>query len=1082
MSNYHASRKIGVKLLDPDQLRFTFPQYEDFKLRIDRQRDRAKPSDQPDNSGLHLMHDNLYAIFGGRGTGKTSVLYSLREHFLIHKDDYGDIMLPIIMPEIIPSKDNSLLGWVLSMFEDVVNELEFQQAGEAVPLNFRSDTESPFFENCGFQGKKTLRQIYEQTYRDCFRQMDAVSRQYSYSEYIDMRSLESRAQYQLMKELNQFWDRVADTSYQIQTRKKGERPAKRPLIFLMFDDIDLEPDRSMELLGSAFKYFSNANVAIILTAAEKTLKDVLRCKMYEKVVGSGYSSLLQGNMLDLTNRDDEYGLPRNTLESGRNRDGIYPLEKADRAEEEYLNKVIPPSSRYTLNRYQDVANKLLFRYSSDYVENLSHFPDASWEKEASNRDSETSRPIEALLKGEIDRLVEKCKLLTPGGKRSRNFLYLKQPSEFLNAYLLIFGEKNRNIANGCLAILNTVDELIHLLEQEEKKQKGKDRDESGDEKVPKSGEDNWALYQILSHLFRVFLDSNPKVQKYQEYRDTLLQYRRGDWFLYVNYEEVLNLYDQATQNLRERMESATYGRLSSPSLEKFRKEFGRIKSELSILFVMMCFIEHLILLMRPGRKNVHGYKEIIILLNRDVFDEARQMQGTSLLKLFQSKDNIDEILYAYYPVLENPAPFILFDQDNTENLFQYFSTVYYNDNRLSELSVENKKANHPLFLEGDTSLLESNFWQDPAWGRTVLYLLKSLESGALMMSRVEITALQRFCYQIQIWDFGLPIVETIRFRFHRLLQLGVRGRFNLVQYSEFQVKRFQRFLHNSPSVKPPLLNQAKLTQDFAALLESLKGSDIEDPAIFSRLYKHWPGEFFQSSPLRPFCTKLTRLYESLIAQIESRLSYNSFEVHVPSEEANSLFGYLNLLGRYSESIRRYSTPLQNALAANIDHLQDQKRKKYIPLPAGLYFRLAWESYQSVLESDLASNFTMDDLYEPFGHMLSYCGTFSRGKESPVHLYELGLDMQLLLCLTPYYFYAKFWMENANQYHSKSIDPNQNADPSQARFLKIYQDIESHVRNQRKVEKTFNITPSLVVRALEQAEDELVERYMSILPE
>ena len=78
------------------------------------------------------MYDNVFSIMGKRGTGKTSVVFTL-QNMILEKYGrcYNDVVLPLIIPEAIP--DNcTVLGWILAIVKEEVKKkikgfLEFNE-------------------------------------------------------------------------------------------------------------------------------------------------------------------------------------------------------------------------------------------------------------------------------------------------------------------------------------------------------------------------------------------------------------------------------------------------------------------------------------------------------------------------------------------------------------------------------------------------------------------------------------------------------------------------------------------------------------------------------------------------------------------------------------------------------------------------------------------------------------------------------------------------------------------------------------------------------------------------------------------
>lgn len=115
--------KMGIKILDIQQLENLFPDYKSLLRRIEEHRDQIKllnKSDKKIDSQYNLMYDNIFSIMGKRGSGKTSVALTLKQLF---QEEENNIVLPIVMPEIIPS-ECSMIGWILSLLEEIVKQLD----------------------------------------------------------------------------------------------------------------------------------------------------------------------------------------------------------------------------------------------------------------------------------------------------------------------------------------------------------------------------------------------------------------------------------------------------------------------------------------------------------------------------------------------------------------------------------------------------------------------------------------------------------------------------------------------------------------------------------------------------------------------------------------------------------------------------------------------------------------------------------------------------------------------------------------------------------------------------------------------
>ena len=124
------SNNLGAKYLDDRQMEANFPDYQALLDRIEAQREIAAFAGETfgrEEIWHHYpqMYDNVFAILGGRGSGKSSVIQSLRERMLNNQQN-SDIILPIIIPETISDPRCSILGWIMATLEQTIDSIENQ--------------------------------------------------------------------------------------------------------------------------------------------------------------------------------------------------------------------------------------------------------------------------------------------------------------------------------------------------------------------------------------------------------------------------------------------------------------------------------------------------------------------------------------------------------------------------------------------------------------------------------------------------------------------------------------------------------------------------------------------------------------------------------------------------------------------------------------------------------------------------------------------------------------------------------------------------------------------------------------------
>lgn len=688
-----ASRKIGIKLLDRKQIESSLPDFNEIMKVIDRQRNLAELHDRSDNkfknAQFHLMHDNILGIFGGRGSGKTSILFSLREILFSRssqhsKNNPADIILPIISPELI-SENCSMLSWVLAMFGDVVNEIDHRlRQHPDLQKEIFEQYRSSHIENCNTRFQASfLKQEYNGLLRECgsirvFREMY----RYEYEEMVNLQAQHSQRQYQLMDRLSRFWSLLSTIQ-----RKLNPHSNAFPLIFIMFDDIDLAPERSVELLMSAYKYFSSPHIVIFLTAAQKTLRQVLTYRMYEKVVGSEYTSLIQGN--------DIQGFRQELWRDS------FRIDRASEAAIEYLNKVIPQSSRHDLVRFETYDKKLLFRYSKEFAVDQYAF------------EQDQSIPLDQFVCGCIQE-----HLLKQG---EPNFVETSK-NKMAREYYLLFGDKSRYISNACLGILDACEQMEELRSN-----------------PPKGEKYVQSLYYILRHLLTVLITSHTRnLEDSSAWIPELLKYKYGDHYLFINYDFLIRRYREAVHEISEAVgRELAVCRQAIPEQDYWLRFQDRVKEykmslrkKISALFMMLVFIEHLTAILAREfyealgqghrTRKIHGLNPLLDFLNGDISDELIP----SGAMLFPVVSSMDEALHLYGELLEN-FEYDNFSSENAEQVFAYFFYL----SQHTELECMLAPASNQQYN------LFYTYKHNPHWLRTICSMLYATQSGIQLLEQ-----------------------------------------------------------------------------------------------------------------------------------------------------------------------------------------------------------------------------------------------------------------------------------------------------------------------------------------------------------
>ena len=825
---------------------------------------------------------------------------------------------------------------------------------------------------------------------------------------------------------------MVNTKYQMKLfeTKCGSKEF-RPLIFIMFDDIDLAPERSVELLTSAFKFFSNPNAVIIISAAMKTLEHVLICKMYEKVVGSQYPSLLQGFMP--------------VMQSGREVAGLYQMDDAKNAALEYLNKVIPPSSRYFLERYDTCEQKLLFRYSGEWAE---YHPDDI-----------TSKPIIKFLADLV---------MSFEGASGKNFLLKdkNRPVEeenFITTYLLIFGNKNRNIFNGCLEIMNVLEKLKDI--------KAKTNPSEYDVN------DYREIYYVLNHLLTVLITSNVRnILEYQEYISSLFLLRKGEWNLYINYALLLEIYEKKKFAIEREIEgkykkrptNMSYASWEYLEYEEMREQLFTVKKSIGIMFVTLFFIENLLRVMFPGRGSIHGYWEITEFLNKDIVG-VRYYENISnkQLKLFQSKKSVENIISAYALVLENPRPFTYFNIFNLSNINTYFTNVYYDDRQKEELKPDK---------------LAESCTKDYYWSKTILSLLFISKSGLLLVNKDYKLKYDQFLELLIWWEFGDVLEARISQAF-----TGFLNQNHILADSNEKIAQIKKILDKKDETHTErVVSDRREKKSFETLFRDFNLSKSRDMILQGQCRKlweqfknkHYPQEKPEERDSQDFIRKIISFTEYVIELCRIAFFKNDFVVIVDSPQRENVEKWIYELMDVSPDVEEQGIKLINQFDIKGEDLKEQK----IFIKFTDFFLFMTEIRNSFKKFRSASSevYAIDESYFPFlPELIKYCpvhepfGETGQWKEERVfRLSELALNLHLLNYLVPFYFAAEVIIENSRQYYSLQIrsQSEQSDQHHQDSFADIYQEIINYV------ETPNNIGNSLT-QTFRQAKEDVVNDYL-----
>lgn len=593
--------KMGFKILTEAQLNNMFPTYGNLFEKIDVHRAKIQSFDTKKMSKMdyqyNLMYDTIFSIFDSRGSGKTSAVFTLKKMIREKYEPFGDYVFPIIMPEMIPEACD-LISWILAILGETVSELEKQ-----IERDIHLIHDDNFFQNCRFRRDNRLRQEYNYIKELYFSKGYDVGREKSLEAAIGNNGIQVQYSYEFSQKLIMFWTTLKEAIAKVKHLEAGQEP----LIYFIFDDVDLTPNKVEEMLSTIVKYLSHPNIIAIVTADEELFNDVVE-EMLKKKIGcyTNEQEYLTGNRYLRFSDLEEYLLQKEKFREQKLRSMAHL----------YLGKVLPPSLRYYLKTFDTCDKRRVF------IESVK------------GGEQQDNINIECFLQNQVNKLL-KCTGKTLDNKYS-NFLYFKADKKyyFIESYLLFWGNTSRQLANECFLVEELFKQLIYI--------RSKYENEIADRRIAKIQMDvKEEIYQQIYHFIYNSLntDGNVKLEK-EEIESLVNQVWKKDydqWSLYIRYD-YLNEY---------------YSRKAF-----WETEGGESKQLVSIvtrLYVLFFFIENLLMIwdkFDPGFKIYPNEKDRQKSCRSLVALMDRITGGENSIVRYDENNNASALLYKYGWLME----------------------------------------------------------------------------------------------------------------------------------------------------------------------------------------------------------------------------------------------------------------------------------------------------------------------------------------------------------------------------------------------------------------------------------------------
>lgn len=321
---------IGARPLK-DQIYMIMPTYDLLITQIEQIRTSAQQSSfKKGTSVVKKETNNTIGVFGSRGTGKTSAIYTIQEYLTTGNRKNENVLLPIIEPDNF-GENTKIMGSIVGLLKKTVYELL-----KEIKTYNGNDNEglSHLYNNCVLKDnndliKKTNELIEYHLYTE------SQYRTLLSQNYDDLASHIKKSSRLLIPDIKFKEKLTALINEIIQTKKQLHHNENEVLLFIFIDDIDLKTTKTRELVDSILQYANHPNVVTILSGDYEILTESLTMALLqdENLAVSGLSP-----QLSLYTKDEE------------DNKGIHMtiIQRKWQLAHEYLKKIIPPARRHQL--------------------------------------------------------------------------------------------------------------------------------------------------------------------------------------------------------------------------------------------------------------------------------------------------------------------------------------------------------------------------------------------------------------------------------------------------------------------------------------------------------------------------------------------------------------------------------------------------------------------------------------------------------------------------------------------------------------------------------------------------------------
>ncbi|WXR60339.1 hypothetical protein WG909_08425 [Peptostreptococcaceae bacterium AGR-M142] len=644
--------KIGSRRLTVKELEVLLKDYTNIYEQINSIRDNAwelKNKIRNDENYRKIVeeepefikhHNNVFSILGTRGSGKSSILISIKYTIMnqiikrkngakeiFEYDSKGqkisydieahDTVLPIIAPQDM-DEDSESLGWIIGFFEKEVEKSERLYIEDRRIFDYQN-------ENCNLCSnriinKNPLKESYDKLKEAYFkRKKDYKNRLMdvnSDSDYIELKGETLCQDVSLAKKFKGFIDEFVKYKSAVAKRKYNES-VKEPLVFVFFDDVDISTKKCIDVLETIIRYLAHSNIVTFVSGNYKTFEETITLRYLE-----------QDGLLDKELQEINFTNSTNDLKNNA-------ITIRKKLTYDYLKKVLSPALRYHLTKIKD-EDKYNFAYRIVEDEN---------EEKTSEKDDgvQLYKLIEEAFGLDDDNFM-KYELVYPTDEKKY---------EVMNKFFMPFDNKPRGLIN-IYYYLNSMWDKVKL---ELKKQ--------GEDKKKKILKDIWTESE-LNKFLTIIITSNSRLDIYRKTIKDVIKIKK-------NYDGEIDV-------------DVDYFQICEG--EEFENIIGDKNTRLQVLILGLFFdglISNLISVLRNTNKNYNDifiqdekydeYKLVCDFLENSI---AKQAKKNFDIKLIYKTNQVFDILYFYQHAL-NYRYDIKYGNINYINFMEYLKSIEQND-------------------------------------------------------------------------------------------------------------------------------------------------------------------------------------------------------------------------------------------------------------------------------------------------------------------------------------------------------------------------------------------------------------------